>query len=57
MKKGISKNCVRYFEIRKYTFLIFEKAYEQKMVLGILGLVSMLFNIIIFSMNEDYRDI
>ena len=42
------KNCLRYFEICKYAFLIFEKAYEQKIVLGILRFVSMVFNVIIF---------
>ena len=42
------KNCARYFEIRKYAFLIFEKGMSKKTVPGILRFVSMLFNVIIF---------
>ena len=37
------KNCARYFEIRKYAFLIFEKGMSKKTVPGILRFVSMLF--------------
>ena len=37
------KNCARYFKIRKYAFLIFEKAMSKKIVLGIFRFVSMLF--------------
>ena len=37
------KNCARYFEIRKYAFLIFEKVMIKKIVSGILKFVSMFF--------------
>ena len=37
------KNCARYFEIRKYAFLIFEKGMSKKTVPGILRFVNMLF--------------
>ena len=47
-EKGMSKkNCARYFEIRKYAFLIFEKEIRKKIVPGILRFISMLFNLII----------
>ena len=52
------KNCARYFEIRKYAFLIFEKGMSKKTVPGILRFVSMLFNliinVIIFSKKKSY---
>ena len=40
------KNCARYFKIRKYAFLIFEKGISKKTVTGNLrfvNFVSMLF--------------
>ena len=40
------KNCARYFKIRKYAFLIFEKGISKKTVTGnlrFLNFVSMLF--------------
>ena len=37
------KNCARYFKIRKYAFLIFEKAMSKKIGVGILRYVSMRF--------------
>ena len=38
-------------------FLIFEKGDKQKIALGFLRFVSMLFNLIFFSMNGGHRDI
>ena len=45
------KNCARYFEIRKYAFLIFEKGMSKKTVPGILRFVSMLF--LIFEKGDE----
>ena len=53
-KGNKQKNCARYFGIRKYAFLTFEKRISKKTVLGILRFVSMLFNVIIFSVNGGY---
>ena len=46
------KNCTRYFTIRKYAFLIFEKAMSKKILLGILRFVSMLFLVFEKAMNK-----
>ena len=43
MKRPRAKNCVRNFEIRNYTFFIFEKAMGKKIVPKILRFLSMLF--------------
>ena len=42
-EKAIAKNCARYFQIRKYAFLIFEKAMSNKIAPQILTFVSILF--------------
>ena len=46
------KNCARYFTIRKYAFLIFEKAMSKKITLDILRFVSMLFLIFEKAMSK-----
>ena len=38
-------------------FVIFEKGYEQKIVLGIFRFLSMLFNIIIFKCEWGYKNV
>ena len=48
------KNCARYFEIRKYAFLIFEKGMSKKTVPGILRFVSMLF--LIFEKGDEQKN-
>ena len=42
-KGNKQKNCARYFEIRKYAFLIFKKGDNEKTVPGIVRFVSALF--------------
>ena len=42
-KRKKEKNCVRYFEIIKYAFLMFGKEISKKFVPGISTFVSMLF--------------
>ena len=42
-KGNKQKNCAKYFEVRKYTFLIFKKRINKKTVPGILRFVSILF--------------
>ena len=42
-KKDEQKNCVRFYRICKYLFLIFEKGMSKKIVLGFLGFACMLF--------------
>ena len=42
-KRGKVKNCARYFEIRKYAFLIIEMGRTKKAVPAIFRFISMLF--------------
>ena len=39
----MQKNCARYFDNRRYTFLLFKKAITKKAVPGISAFVSMYF--------------
>ena len=48
------KTCARDFEIRKYTFLIFEKGDKQKTAPGILKFVSILF--LVFEKGYKQKD-
>ena len=52
MKKRRANNCARYFKIRKYAFLIFEKAMSKKIAPQILTFVSILFLIFEKAMSK-----
>ena len=57
IKRDEQQSCAGFLKICKYTFIVFEKGDKQKIGQAFLKFVSMLFNLIIFSVKMSYRDV